>query len=268
MPGSASRAVKIPDSIPEGHLRAWLVLLADLRLGAGMPSLAKVSKQAGNCGRDLSTATVRRLLVGETTSMGPALALAYTLAEMDTRPAQWKSSYNWDTFDRHIRLMLLSASSEVGGEPNTVTSKQPDSATQWSIAVSTEHEYTSSEHEQTVSVTDYTALRELAHLMRLWRRRAGCPSLDRITQQTRAYLPGVTIHDVRVILWGNDPITEVLASAVARALSDLGPRCVRNDYFPVLLQFLERMEAEGSLLPDPRFQQNPAGARGLQQPPP
>ncbi|QDY77743.1 HEAT repeat domain-containing protein [Streptomyces qinzhouensis] len=106
MPGSASRPVGIPDHIPPGPLRAWLEWLAELRMRAGMPSLSEVARKASQRGDNFSTATVRRLLVGETTSYRAAQALAYAMADMDRRPVAGKPSDDWDAFDTKLNSLL------------------------------------------------------------------------------------------------------------------------------------------------------------------
>ncbi len=109
MPGSASRAVEIPDSVPDGPLRTWLEWLAELRRRANTPSLSSVAVKAKLKGQPLSTATVRRLLRGETLSERPAAALAYTLAEMDQRPLTDRPSNDWDAFDALLTARLAAA---------------------------------------------------------------------------------------------------------------------------------------------------------------
>ncbi|UXY40492.1 tetratricopeptide repeat protein [Streptomyces albidocamelliae] len=113
MGGSASDTIDIPDSVPDGPLRDWLTWLQDLRQRAGLPSLKKIADKSatkdenGNVEK-LSTATVRRLLTGKP-SQQSAFRLAWTLAEMDTRPVTGKPSDDWDAFDRDMRRRCAAA---------------------------------------------------------------------------------------------------------------------------------------------------------------
>lgn len=117
MPGSATRAIEIPDAVGDGPLRIWLEWLSDLRRRAGTPSLAEIAGRARKRGVAVSTATVRRLLRGESLSDGSAIAVAYVLAESDARPGPGRPSQDWDAFDKTLTYLLVAAQKEFSGVP-------------------------------------------------------------------------------------------------------------------------------------------------------
>lgn len=121
MPVSASRAVEIPDSVPPGPLRTWM----ERRKRAGTPSLSAIAELATARGQKVSTATVRRMLLGETCSAGPATAVAYTLAELDSRPVSGNPSDDWDSFDEQLRRPLEAAHGDFNQPPSFLEQAKP-----------------------------------------------------------------------------------------------------------------------------------------------
>ncbi|MFD3456051.1 hypothetical protein ACFWVC_28215 [Streptomyces sp. NPDC058691] len=118
-----------------------LVWLAELRDVAHLPTLAKIKAKSIERGSPVSEATIRRILSGETYNSGSAGAVAYALAELDTRPVSSRPSHNWDAFDVLLRSKLKAvadaADADEGQEAIRVEAAEAMEANHGSLAART-----------------------------------------------------------------------------------------------------------------------------------
>lgn len=202
MPGSASRPVGIPGHIPPGPLRTWLEWLAELRVRAGMPSLSEVARKASQRGDTCSTATVRRLLVGETTSYRAAQALAYAMADMDRRPVVGKPSDDWDAFDAKLSSLLSEAIENKSASPVDEEAKPLDN----------EHAVLLAATRLTDSENRKTALRAL---VQRWPRSLETrDALVRLAQDEQSEIQLAAIHSLALEWPGDVTARESLVNAL------------------------------------------------------
>lgn len=123
LPGSASRDIHIPDSVPVGPTRTLLEHLQTLRRNAGTPSLKDLQEKLKHRGYEVSIPTLSRQFRGETLSPGLVHAVAYTLAEMDGRPTRLKTEKEWNKFDERLRHLTKLVPGLTVDQPGNVESE-------------------------------------------------------------------------------------------------------------------------------------------------